>query len=247
MTCGASRRDAMRAIAAGALLPALAWSTTALAIGAGAIVPPDKPMRFVRRLTRELSGGYAIVVERGFEIRFTALPRGFRIDGQQVSSSVEAPPNLAAYARIEQQRIETGVFPIELDARGLIRSIPGTSTPAALAQGVELALEQVKMMQLPKDSQDEARSFLLGLEQAAGRISSAPPPDLFTPPANAEEATRQVVLPGGLTGSISSRFSGSVSPVTGLLQQAERIVTTTTSGSTRRTLERWSLETPASA
>jgi hypothetical protein len=202
-------------------------------------------MLFLRRLTRELPGGYAIVVERGFTVRFAALADGFRIDGEQVSSSVEAPPNLAAYAAIEQKRIERGIFPIELDASGLIRSVPGPTAPTGATQGVELALAQIKTMPLPEGDRDEARAFLLGLEQAAGRISSAPPPDLFTPPATAEQATREVMLPGGLAGSIASRFSGTVSPATGLLDQAERVVTTETAGSTRRTLEHWSLRAAA--
>ena len=225
-----------------ALVPALGWSIASrAAVGAARIAPPAEPMLFVRRLTRELPGGYAIVVERGFRIRFAAQADGFRIEGEQVSSSVDAPPNLAAYADIERQRVETGVFPIELDAQGLIRSTPAAAAPAALARGVELALEQVRTMQLPKGGEDQARTFLLGLEQAAGRISSAPPPDLFIPPANPEQATREVTLPGGLAGSISSRFSGTLSPLTGLLQQAERIVVTETAGSTRRTLEHWTL------
>jgi len=198
-------------------------------------------MLFVRRLTRELPGGYAIVVERGFTVRFAALADGFRIEGEQVSSSVEAPPNLSAYAGIEQKRIESGIFPIELDANGLIRSVPGPVAPAGIAQGVELALEHIKTLPLADGDKDEARTFLLGLEQAAGRISSAPPPDLFTPPVKAEQATREVVLPGGLSGSIASSFSGTVTPATGLLEQAERVVTTATAGSVRRTLEHWSL------
>jgi hypothetical protein len=231
----------MRALAAGALLPFLPWPTSARAAAAHPIAPPLGPMLFTRRLTRELPGDAAIVAERGFEVRFATLPDGFAIDGAQVSSSVEAPPSLAAYAEIERQRVETGLFPLELDARGLIRRTPSASSPATLERGVELALAQVKAMPLPAADKDEARAFLLGLEQAAGRINGAPPIDLFTPPPAPEEARRDVALPGGLSGSISSRFSGTVSPATGLLATAERIVVTQTAGSTRRTIEEWRL------
>src|SRR5512147_423311 len=103
---GPSRRELIRAIAALALLPAMPSRAMASMRAARSIAPPPQPMLFARRLTRELSGGYSIVAERSFKVRFVALGDGFRIEGEQVSSSVDAPPNLAAYAKIEQERTE---------------------------------------------------------------------------------------------------------------------------------------------
>ena len=238
-----SRRALMRAIAAAALLPAFAQSAGAAAKSRGGpIVPPKAPMLFSRRLTRELSGGYAIVAERRFEVRFERLGNGFRIDGKQVAVSVDAPPNLAAYVRLEQQRTEAGMFPIMLDSHGLIRSDPEVTSHATLDRAVALALAQVEKMKLSDADKSEARSFLLSLEQAADKISSEPPANLFTPPPAPERLTREVALPGGLSGSISTQFSGSTAPETGLLERAERIVLTGTAGTTRRTLEHWRLD-----
>jgi hypothetical protein len=239
---GPSRRELIRAVAALALLPGLTKRAMASA-GASArpIAPPRQPMLFTRRLSRELSGGYSIVAERSFKVGFIATGGGYRIDGEQVASTVDAPPNLAAYAKIEEERVETGLFPLDLDPSGLIRSVATETSHASLDRAVELALEHVRAMQLSQADKDEARAFLLGLQQAASQISSDPPADLFTPPAVAEAVSREVALPGGLTGSISASFSGSISPETGLLDEAERIVLTGAAGSTRKTLEHWSL------
>jgi hypothetical protein len=108
-----SRRELLRAVMAATLLPVFAGSVSASAVAqARSIAPPSVPMLLTRRLMRELTGGYSI-----FRIRFGAVNGGFRVDGSQVASSVKAPPNLAEFARLEQQRVETGLFPLELDAR----------------------------------------------------------------------------------------------------------------------------------
>jgi len=198
-------------------------------------------MLLTRRLTRELTGGYSIVAERRFRIRFSAANGGFRVDGSQVASSVKAPPNLAEFARLEQQRVEIGLFPLELDRQGIIRSGGAKTSHDSLRRAVELALAEVKQMRLSAQDKDEARAFLLGLERAAGRIASEPPVDLFTPPPLATPATHRVALPNGLSGSITTQFSGSVRPETGLLDQAERIVLTGMDGTMRRTVEHWSM------
>ena len=236
-----SRRSVLRTFAALAVLPAFAKGTTALADQLASITPPKGPMLLTRRLTRELSGGYSIVVERSFELRFDRFGAGFKVEGHQVASRVDAPPSLAAYARLEQQRVEDGLFPLELNRAGLITSGSMEVSRAALAQAVELALGQVKTMPLTSGEKEDARAFLKGLEQAAGRISSQPPADLFTPPSKPMAVTHEAALPGGLSGRITTRFSGSVSSATGLLEQAERVVSTEAAGTRRRTLEHWSL------
>jgi hypothetical protein len=57
----------------------------------------------------------------------------------------------------------------------------------------------------------------------------------------ARPVTHQVALPNGISGSITTQFSGSVRPETGLLDEAERIVLTGMDGSMRRTVEHWSM------
>ena len=240
-----SRRALLRAFAASAMLPALVQSGAAVARDTSlSIRPPSRPMIFRRRLKRELAAGYSIVAERSFAVRFLPLVDGYRIDGEQRSSEIEVPPNLEAIARLERQRREEGMFPLVLDETGLIRASASAVPAEGLDQAVKIALDEVAARLTDKAEIIEARTFLLGLQQAAGRISSTMPVDLFTPPQVARRASREVDLPGGMSGRVSTQFGGSISPRTGLLEDAERIILTETDGTRRRTVESWSLHPP---
>ena len=234
------RRAAIRAAMASALLPTLLSGKIAAAAGAR-IMPPTRPMEFVRRLRREMSGGFAVVVERRFEIRFVELTAGYRIDGRQISSAVDAPPNLEALARLERERRETGMFPLDLDRNGIIRSGPAIVETPNLQQAVDTALGQLSAGLENPSEIAEVRTFMIGLQQAEGTLSSAMPADLFVPPLSAQRASREIDLPGGMTGSLSSEYSGNISPETGLLSEARRVILTETGDTRRETVESWSL------
>lgn len=238
MSLAPTRRGLLRAAAAGMLLPAMARRAQA---GAGRISPPTGAMVFSRILRRELAGGHAVVARRDFEIRFHRLADGYRVEGDQIASSVEAPPNLEAYARLERERREEGMFPLMLDAAGLIRSGPAGGPNAGLDRAIEIALEQVSARLAPGEALAEARSFILGLQQAAKMISSAMPGDLFVPPASARQESRRIALPGGASGQLSTEYWGRTSPDTGLLEEARRIILTETEGTRRETAEHWTL------
>lgn len=239
MSGSTSRRTMIQSAGALALLPLLA--PHALAASRAPLAPPLKPMRFTRKLTRELAGGYSVVVERAYEIAFSRSSRGFRIVGSQVAVNVEAPSNLEAFAKLERERVERGLFPMQLDAGGLILSCPESVPSENLAKAVDEALSRISAMSGEDGDRRDARSFVLQLQQAAGQISNEPPANLFVPPPAAESVTRRVVLPGGTEGVVTTTFAGAVSGVSGLMESAERTVVTETGGTLRRTLEHWSL------
>jgi hypothetical protein len=199
-------------------------------------------MRFVRKLRRELSGGFSVAAERQFEIHFVGLGAGYRVEGRQLGSTIEAPPNLEALARLEQERLEEGMFPLDLDREGIIRSGPASVAMPNLQQAIDIALSQLTAGLDSAAQLGEVRTFMAGLQQAAGTLSSAMPPDLFVPPSSVQRASREIDLPGGLHGSFSTEYSGSISQDTGLLAHARRVILTETGGTRRETVESWTLE-----
>jgi hypothetical protein len=237
-----TRRALLRAIAAGALLPAFAGQALAQA-EARPITPPAQPMVFRRRLWREMAGGNAVTAQRDFEIRFEPVGAGYRIEGRQIASSVEAPPSLETYARLERERREEGMFPVLLDGQGLIRATPEGQPSANIDQALELALAQVSAAFASTSERTEARNFILGLQQAAGTITSGMPVDLFVPPETLQRASRRLTLPDGASGELSTEYSGRISAETGLLEEARRVIVTDTGGSRRETVETWALFT----
>lgn len=240
MSALSSRRVFLCATGAALLLPLFPASALSQA-GRRRIAPPSQSMLFRRELRRELPGGYAVVASREFEIAFRAIADGFRIDGRQVASSLDAPPSLEAYARLERERREDGIFPLRLDGYGLILSGPASVSGSDLEQAVTIALEQISAGLETQEEQAEARSFVLGLRQAADTISSALPEDLFVPPEIPQQASRSILLPDGMSGELSVEYSGRVSTATGLLDEARRVIVTDAMGERRRTVESWTL------
>ncbi len=205
------------------------------------ISPPGAPMLFRRRLMREMAGGHAIIAERGFEVRFLAQGGGYRVEGAQISSTIEAPPVLARIAELERARIETGLFPLMLGVDGMIRAGPEAQPLAELDEAVDLALAQIRQAIPEAPEQREASAFILRLQQAAGSIGTQMPRDLFVPPADAAPLIRAIDLPGGDSGQIEINFRGRISAASGLMVEAERIITTTVGETRRSTVENWSL------
>jgi hypothetical protein len=235
-----TRRAVLRALGAAALLPAFAGGALAQA-GGRPIAPPPQPMIFRRNLRREMAGGLAVVAQRDFEIRFERLAAGHRIEGRQIASTVEAPPSLEAFARLERERVEDGMFPLLLDEQGLIMSGPEGRPSASVEHALDLALAQVSAELKAAGDVAEARGFILGLQQAAGTIASVMPVDLFVPPEILQRASRRMSLPDGTSGDLSTEYSGTLTPETGLLRDAKRVIVTDTGGSRRETVETWTL------
>ena len=238
------RREALGLAAMFAILPAAlsASGSAALAQATPGFSPPSGPMRFTRRLRRELGDGAAIVVTRQFSLRFVAVPGGWRVDGEQISAMVDAPPVLGALARLEEQRSETTLFPLMLDSSGRILSGPPGYQPQDMVQAVDEAFAWLARNRLAGATQAAAREFTVGLATVGARLTSQIPPDLFTGSLVRLERSHDLTMPDGQPGKVSVSYGGAPQQRGGLLQRAECIVVTQAGGTVRRSLEEWVLE-----
>jgi hypothetical protein len=235
---GVGRRTLLRFAAAAFALPALA---AVPALAQARFAPPSAPMRYTRRLERGLTGGARFVVSRSFLVRFVTESGGFRVDGEQLEADVEAPVQLEAFARLERERVETGLFPLELDGSGAILSLAHATGSDALDQAVREAGAQIDRWRLDPAERDKLHAFVEALHRSAGALVTEPPRDLFAPVDCPREESRTVALPDGDTGQVRVIFTATRDPVTGLMREARREVVTEVSGDLRRTIECWTL------
>lgn len=231
------RRMLLRLIAATmVVLPGAA----AAAPAASRFAPPSQPMRYTRRLERQLADGAHLAVTRSFVVRFVRNGRGFRVEGEQVDVQVEAPEALAAFASLERQRRENGLFPLTLDGDGRITG--GAAPPAArLDDAVREAVARID--QHPRDMVERAEllQFVNAIQQSAGGVLTELPHDLFAPGHDRYRESRTIELPDGRAGAVTVTFSATTDPSTGLMREAAREVLTDLGGERRRTLESWAL------
>jgi hypothetical protein len=229
-----------------AMLPALA-SQRALAQAAtpgspGDIAPPPRPMVYTRRLERTLVGGAHFVVERRFAVRFTPSPSGFLVDGEQTGVLVETPEQLAPLAQMERERVELGIFPLELDQRGWIRSGIMADEVPQIEEAMRYVTQAVAGLERSEDERQALGDFITVLHQAGSNIVSSLPVDLFAPAESDREDHRSIQLPGvGGHGTVRTRFSARRDPTTRLMQSARREVVTTIAEQERRTTEIFTL------
>ena len=238
---GSDRRSVLRFAAAALLFPALSATPLRAAAQGHRFAPPANPMLYTRRLERGLRGGASFTVSRGFEIRFLREAGGYRVDGRQVEVEVEAPEALAAFARIEREREELGLFPLLLDETGTIADGAGTPLATQLDAAVSEALAQLEAQAHAPAERAELVRFVNAFHQSAGRLMTELPRDLFAPVETPRSESREVALPGGDTGAVTVTFSAARDPATGLMRQALREVVTDLHGDRRRTLEFWQL------
>lgn len=238
------RRAIVRICAAGFSALAAHHSFAVRAQGATTFSPPPYPMIFTRRLRRDLGGGLAIEAVRSFEVRFVPNGAGYRIEGREVAVNVTAPPALSKLAEIERNRIETNVFPLQLDFSGRIRSGPKGNMPApSLAVAADEALKQVSRSSLGGADQLNAQEFMLGLQLVASSLTSNLPANLFRGIVEQERVERQLPLPDGGFGELMVQVSADFAADTHLFQRGERTVVTRIGASERRWVEEWSLTT----
>lgn len=236
----AARRAFLRSALGMALLPVLVPRNARAAGGqianSGPIAPPMSDMIYRRTLQRQLPGGVMLATTRDFRVRFTSADMGgYLVDGAQVSARVDAPANLATLARLEEQRVESGIFPLALDHQGLI--VDGAEVPINHQLG--MALEEVRQ-RFAADG-GEVRELLDALDASSARLTAYLPQDLFAPAEGAVEQRETITLPWGQTGEVRVRFAATRSPDTRLMRLATREVVTMLEGQQRRSAERWEL------
>lgn len=235
-----SRRDAVKHAAAILVAGMVARpGPVRAAYPAMVFSPPESPMVFTRRLTRELSDGEKIIVERGWQIRFLR-EQGFIVSGSQVSVDVEAPEKLAALKRMEEAKIERGLFPLRLSDNGTITDNRAPSHQQAVQDAIEFAKRRVEDLGASAAAYD-AKRFLAAIQNATAEHMSRLPRDLFAPQQLDASEEQDITLPNGDTGSVRISFTAEISGKFGLLERAERTVTTTLGEESRASGVQWTL------
>jgi len=201
--------------------------------------PPSDPMVLTRTLRRSLPGGAEVLTRRSYEIRFIAEHGGYRIDGKLVGVEVKAPPSLRALATLERKRPDAGMFPMRLDARGILQP---EGVPAQTKEVKQAALnlgKDVQFLPLARFDRDQATKFARAFENRP--VRTAWPEDLFHPAPGKREETRTVPLPNGARGTVRVSIDASTHGASGLLGSLVRRVTSDLDGDSRITEETWTL------
>ena len=238
------RRTLLRLAGMAVALPLMSMISAA-AQPVGRFAPPTEPMLYTRRLERELSGGAGLTVSRSFAVRFVPERDGYRVDGEQVSVAVDAPESLAALARLERERVESGLFPLALDTTGAIRGPSHAADSAQLDEAVREVKAQIERWQNTPAEREALHAFVDAVHGSAGELVTELPRDLFAPAGYPREESRTIMLPGGGAGQVRMTFTADRDPATGLMREARREIITEVSGDLRRTVESWRLSSLA--
>jgi hypothetical protein len=198
-------------------------------------------MTFSRRLERALPDGKSLVVARSFAVRFVAGAPGWTVTGEQVGVTVDAPAPIAAFAALERQRVETGLFPLALDRAGRILGGPEAHPAKELDRAVAIARRRIGAARIAGADREALEAFVRAVHEAGTTMSSQLPGDLFAPRDDAVHAEREMALPGGGAGTIEISFSAVTDPATGLMREARREIVTAIADDRRLTREDWTL------
>lgn len=233
--CGTAAIIAMAAVS----VPATAAPPDPHGQDTHVFTPPQAKLLLTRTLHRPLPDGKAIVTRRSYAVHIVREGTGYRVEGTLVEARVEAPPILAALAEIERKRPDTGIFPILLDATGMIVGGGGPAARAPLDRAAVVAAQTIGSSGLPALDMLQAQSFVSQLPSRAPR--SQWPADIFHPVPGSRSESRMIALPGGSQGSVTIDIETQGPSPDGQLALLDRIVTTDLGGDRRVTREQWQL------
>lgn len=204
---------------------------------------PDQPVVLTRTLRRAMPDGRELILRRSYSVRFTRENGGYLVEGELVSSEVDAPPALRALAELERNRPEKNLFPIRLDSQG--RMLPSAPKAAAqdTAQGRSLVRSGLDASRLSAEEKSQAMAFVQTLLAQGGAMTSWPA-DLFNPRPGARKETRQIAIPGGGSGQITVSTNAHLADNGRLLDRVDRVVVTELGESRRTVSESWTLQLP---
>jgi hypothetical protein len=226
--------------AAAMLMPAvLAGPALASAEPAAVFAPPQAPLLLTRTLQRPLPDGKAVVTRRAYAVRIVRDGAGYRVEGNLAETRVEAPPALAALAEIERHRNDTGLFPILLDANGMIVGGGSVQSDGSFDRAAIVAAQAIGGSGLPGLDMLQAQSFVQQLRTRAAR--SIWPADIFHPIPGKRSETRAIAMPDGGEGHVTIAIETKGAGSGGQLALLGRVVTTDLAGDTRTTREEWQL------
>ena len=235
-----SRLAALLAGAA-ALLPlsalGLATASPLQASTRSPFAPPAQHLLLIRTLHSPLADGREIVSQRTYEVTIRRNGSGWLVDGKTVACQVDAPEALHTLAELERNRSESGLFPLLLDAQGMIVSSPREPAPlpgaAAMVGGYSPAAHA------PPAQQATAREVVRSL--LVRRVNTPWPADLFSPSPGHRSDVQQVALPDGSQGSVTVEGLVRLGGTAGLVSTTERLVTTRLGERSRTTREEWTV------
>lgn len=188
---------------------------------------------------RSLPDGKTITTRRDYEARITRVGEGFRVDGKLVNVEVEVPPSLQALAEVERQRPDNGVFPILLDASGLIVTDASPVSGSSVGQAAALVSERIGGLRLSALEMLQTQAFVARIQNGAAH--SQWPDDVFRPAVGKRNETRKLALPDGVEGLVLLEIEGQGAGPQGQIAAVDRIVTTDLGGDKRVTRERWQI------
>jgi hypothetical protein len=224
-----------------ALAPLGLFSPLSLANAAEAtkFVPPSGKLLLTRILQRSLHDGKEVVTRRTYEVQIVREGTGYRVDGKLIDVQVEAPPLLAALADIERRRVDVGMFPILLDAQGMIVGGDSVQDDGSLDRAATVTTGRIANSGLPAVEMPQAQAFVKQLR--ARQPSSVWPPDVFNPGRQPPRETRAIPVPGGGAGQVVIEMSARTGMANGRISELERLVITDLNGDKRVTRETWLL------
>lgn len=202
-------------------------------------IAPEGEFVLTRELRKSLHDGKEIVIRRSYAVRFSREASGFRLDGELLDVSVDAPESLRALAEMERRRPDTGMFPLRLDAQGFL--LPSDPRPAAPAvrKAAAFVQSEVREMGLSPSAERQATAFAAAIERNPGYTRW--PVDLFRPRAGTRHEERAINLPGNMRGTVTIEISARTQEHGDLLGSLTRTVVTDTGESRRTSIEKWTL------
>lgn len=244
---GQSARAAMAGFAA--LLPAAALATAGEAESPAArsdpFTPPPSGAVLTREVRRPLAPGVDLVVRRSFALDVQRDGNGYLVNGRQVAVEVDAPPSLAVLADLERQRQESLLFPLRLDARGII--MPDSADTAGHAHGADdlpqanaFIAGLVAQSNLSSAERQQVRTFLTRSLPQGG--FGHPPANMFHPLPGKRSEAKSFLLPDGEPGRLIVATEASTGHGAGLLASTTRTITTEYAGTERVNRETWRID-----
>ncbi len=191
---------------------------------------------------KPLYNGQEILSRRSYAIRIVPEGTGYRVDGALAGVEVIVPPALEPLAALERARPDDGLFPLWLDANGMIVKESSPRDSGTIGKAGEIVSVWLGRSPLNDSERQAASNFVSRLKAYGPAAGGSFPGDLFHPVTGKREESQTVELPGGNKGKITVEIDAIVTADRGMQSRIERRVTTDLGGDQRMTREVWELE-----
>ncbi|MFM5906614.1 MAG: hypothetical protein ACKOPO_03345 [Novosphingobium sp.] len=197
-------------------------------------------MILTRELRRTITPGKDVISRRSYAIRFVRDGAGWRVEGSLANTEVEAPQELAMLASLEKARKDEGLFPLRLDAHGMIVSQQGARDQASSQQAQATVTSSVRAIPMTDEDKSVAARMVSRITAQSNAVGGNWPADLFRPLGGPRSHVREVPLPDGKHGRVTVTMQANPDS-RGLMEQFERRVLTELGGTSRMSQETWRL------